>query len=251
LGGTVDTAFAERPVNTDTRVDRQFFRAGLGFTWDLNFGDRAWTLDGSVYHSETNLAASTGSDTVTRNTDLAYNGFGGPDCSPLTGTAGSGNFGTGSCYYYNPFGTSKFDPTTGARWDTSDTSPWAADPTLSVAEAARLYQNPAELYQWMAGQLQTQSETQQTVYDLVFAGDLWDTDSGAVGLAIGAQIRRDEAEVDYDKNYNDNNYKFVYGAQDWQAKLTTYALFTEIFVPINDWAEPPLLRVMKTSTSWV
>jgi iron complex outermembrane recepter protein len=237
LGGTPDSVFLDRPVDTDTRVDREFSRAGMGFTWDLMFGDRAWTLDGSVYHSEQNLAASTGSDTVTSNTNQAYAGFGGPNCNSLTGTAGSGNLGTGDCFFYNPFGTSRYDPVTGARWDTSDTSPWAANTALSVAEAAQLYQNPTELYQWMAGQLQTQSEFTQTVYDLVFAGDLWDTDSGAVAMAIGAQIRRDEAFVDVDKNYNDNNYKFVYGAQDWESKLTTYAVFTEIFIPINEWAE--------------
>ncbi|MEZ5560275.1 MAG: TonB-dependent receptor [Pseudomonadales bacterium] len=237
LGGTTKSPFADRPVNTDTRVDRQFFRAGVGFTWDLDLGGRSWSLDASVFRSEQNLSASTGSDTVTRNTDLAYNGLGGPQCDPNTGTPGSGNLGTGSCYYYNPFGSSRYDPVTGERWNTADTSPWAANPSLTVAEAARLYQNPIDLYQWMAGQLQQQGETRQTVADAVFAGDLWDTDYGAVGLAIGAQVRREEATVDYDKNYNDNNYKFVYGAQDWRAKLNSYALFTELFYPINDWAE--------------
>ncbi len=192
LGGTVDTPFEERPVDTDTRVDREFYRVGGGLRVDFNLGDREWNFDGSVFMSERNLASSTGSDTVTRDTDLAYSGLGGPGCDPVSGTAGSGNMGTGDCYFYNPFGTRVYDPVTNAPWDPSDTSPWAANTDLTVAEAALLYQNPAELIGWMAGQLQTQAETRQTVFDAVFSGDLFDTANGPVGLAIGAQHREDK-----------------------------------------------------------
>lgn len=237
LGGTPDTPFEERPVDTDTRVDREFYRVGGGVSWDMMLGDRQWNLNASAFLSERNLASSTGSDTVTRNTDLAYSGLGGPGCDPVSGDPGSGNRGEGDCYFYNPFATSRFDPVTGQRWDTSDTSAWAPDPSMTVAEAAQLYQNPIELIQWMAGQLQTQSESTQFVYDAVFAGDLFEMDSGPVGLAVGMQYREDKAKVDFDKNYNDNNYKFVYGAQDWTGKLTTTAVFAEVFVPLSDWAE--------------
>ncbi len=237
LGGNNETSFADRPVDTETRVDREFFRLSGGLIADLVLADRAWTLDLSVGRSERNVASSTGSDTISSNTDLAYAGLGGPDCNPVSGTPGSGNSGTGDCFYYNPFATSRIDPVTGVPWDRNDTSSWAADTSLTVQQAALLYSNSNELYRWIAGELQNDTENKQTVVDAVLAGDLWDTDAGTVGLAIGAQWRRDEITSDFDKNYNDNNYKFSFGAQDFDGELTTTALFVEIFVPVTDWAE--------------
>ncbi|MDP6375993.1 MAG: TonB-dependent receptor [Pseudomonadales bacterium] len=230
LGGHNDSTWADRPVDTESKFDRQFYRLFGGMTIDMD----AWTVDVSVGRSERNSAAVTPSDTITSHTDAAYAGLGGVDCDPLNGVPGSGNLGTGNCFYYNPFGTSRFDPVTGARWDTSDASPWAADPSITVAEAAQRYQNSDALYQWIAGEIASDTEFTQTVIDFVFAGDLFETANGAVGLAVGAQWRKDEANVDNDKILNDNNFKFVYGAQDWDGELTTTALFVEVFVPITD-----------------
>ena len=67
--------------------------------------------------------ANTPADTLTNNTDNAYVGLGGPNCNSIDpADAGTGNRGTGDCFYYNSFQTSVFDPVTNARWDTSDTS---------------------------------------------------------------------------------------------------------------------------------
>ena len=52
-----------------------------------------------------------------------------------------------------------------------------------------------------------------------------------MGLAIGAQYRKDDTRTDLDTNSNNNNFKFIYGAQDWSNKLTTYAMFAELFIP--------------------
>lgn len=237
LGGHDDTPFADRPVDTDTRIDREFLRLNMGSRTDFTFGDRSWNLDINVGRSERLIASSTGSDTITSNTNAAYQGLGGPNCNSLSGTPGSGNDGTGACFFYNPFATSVYDPVTGARWDASDTTPWAADPTITVAQAALRYQNPAELINWMAGEIDNQTENKQTVVDVVFAGDLFDMGSGTAGLAIGAQWRKDEIRSDSDKNTNDNNFKFVFGAQDYATELTTSALFAELFLPFTDWAE--------------
>lgn len=218
LGGDNTTDFADRPVNTDTTVDREFFRANGGTRIDFDFGDRIWTLDASVTRSERNLASDTRSDTLTSNTNAAYAGLGGPLCDPLTGTPGSGNAGTGNCFYYNPFASSRFKP---------DGSP-QDDPLLM---------NPTELLQWMAGEIQSQVQNRQTVYDFVFTGDLFDMSAGTVQLAVGAQWRKDETRVDNDKNLNNNNYKFVFGAQDWNGSLTTRAAFAEISLPLMDTLE--------------
>ncbi len=250
LGGTADSSIADRPLNTDTTVDREFFRVNAGVIADFTFGERQWTLDASLTRSTRKASSNTRSDTITSEVDAAYVGLGGPDCDAINGTAGSGNRGTGDCFYYNPFQTSTFDPITGSRWNTADNSVWAGsagvdvdgdgDPTndtLTVSEAALLYQNPVELLQSVAAELQTQSENEQTVFDAVFAGDLFDLPAGTVGLAVGGQYRRDEITSDPDQQQNANNLKFVFGAQDFRGTLTTTAVFAEVFVPLSSWAE--------------
>jgi len=250
LGGTAGSSFADRPVDTDSQIDRQFFRLNAGVIADFTFGDRQWTLDASATRSTRKVASVIPSDTITDRVDQAFVGLGGLGCDPLSGTPGSGNTGTGDCFFYNPFQTSVFDPVTGARWNTGDTSIWAGSPsidvdgdgdptndTLTVAQAALRFQNPVELTQSLAAEIRNQSENEQTVFDVVFAGDLFDIDSGSVGLAVGGQYRRDEILSDSDANLNSNNLKFVFGAQDFSGSLTTYAAFVEVFVPITSWAE--------------
>ena len=85
---------------------------------------------------------------------------------------------------------------------------------MTVAQAARMYQNPLELYEWMQGEIAVQSEAKQAVFDAVLAGDIMEMAAGNLGLAIGVQIRKDELETDIDTNSNNNNFKFIYGAQD-------------------------------------
>ena len=250
LGGTASSSFEDRPVDTDSQIDRQFFRLNAGVIADFTFGDRQWTLDASATRSTRKIASVIPSDTITDRVDQAFVGLGGLDCDPLSGVPGSGNTGTGDCFFYNPFQTSVFDPVTGARWNTADNSIWAGSPsidvdgdgdptndTLTVSEAALRFQNPVELVQSLTAEIRNQSENEQTVFDVVFAGDLFDISTGSVGLAVGGQYRRDEILSDSDANLNSNNLKFVFGAQDFSGSLTTYAAFVEVFVPITSWAE--------------
>jgi iron complex outermembrane receptor protein len=165
-------------------------------------------------------------------------------------SARNGDASNGDCFYYNPFQTSVFDPVTGARWNTADTSIWAGSPlidvdgdgdpandTPTVAQAAQRFQNSPELIQNLAAEIRNQSENEQIVFDAVFAGDLFDINAGTVGLAVGGQYRRDEILSDSDANQNANNLKFVFGAQDYSGSLTTYAAFAEVFVPLTSWAD--------------
>ncbi|MGB1939496.1 MAG: TonB-dependent receptor plug domain-containing protein [Pseudomonadales bacterium] len=234
VGGTYQSSFEERPVDTRDSYSRTNLRMNLGATIDLVLGGNDWTLDVSGTYSERQYNAVNPSDSLTSNTNAAYVGLGGPSCDALTGTAGSGNNGTGNCYYYNPFQTSNYDPVTGARWNTTDTSAWAANTDLTVAEAARLYQNPDELYGWIQGEIASQGKASQGVFDAVLAGDLMPLGDDMIGLAVGVQIRRDETSTDLDTNSNNNNFKFIYGAQDWTNELSASSVFAEVFVPVNE-----------------
>jgi iron complex outermembrane receptor protein len=237
LGGHAGSSVEDRPINTSSSYDRTVYRINTGVTWDFDFRGNEWSMDFSSTYSQRELVASTPSDTLTNNTNAAYVGLGGPLCNQQSGVAGSGNQGSGDCFYYNSFQTSVFDPVTGARWNTADSSAWAGDPSLTVAQAALRYQNPASLLQWIKGDIGTQTVNEQFVLDLVFAGDLMDIGAGTVGLAVGAQYRREEITVDQDTNLNNNNFKFVFGAQDWENALSSTSVFAEIYIPLTDWAE--------------
>jgi len=219
IGRTVyDAGTAERPLNTFSQLDRTMDRMQLGAVIDLQNG---WDLDVSYTKSVFNQQRMELQDTQSTEMELAINGFGGPNCDPFSGTAGSGNaayaasggdFGAGNCYYFNPFGNSYIKPDGTAQDD------------LSLV-------NPAELYQHLLGRVVVQSVYEQEVFDAVATGSIFDDQ---IGLAFGLQHRIDTGRVYYDSTMNSGNLDFVYGATDWDGKLSTTALFTEIAVPVGD-----------------
>jgi len=237
IGGSAGSSSADRPLNTDSTYDRTVYRINGGVKWDLELFGNEWALDFSGTFSQREISSVVASDTLTNNTNAAYVGLGGPSCNQFTGTAGSGNLGTGNCFYYNNFQTSVFDPVTGQRWNASDNTPWAGDPNLTVAQAALRYQNPVNLLEWIKGDIGSQTENEQIVFDFVLAGDLMDISAGTIGLAVGAQYRREQIKVDQDNNLNNNNFKFVFGAGDYTNKLTSTSVFAELYIPLADWAD--------------
>lgn len=213
LGGSPATPFEFRPVDTDTRSFRNEFRTVAGLRGDLPMLGDSWRFDVSYTFSEReNRTRNT--DTRQQQLELAVRGFGGPACNPATETAGSGNFGTGGCYYWNPFYSGIFRP---------DGTP-QSDPELY---------NPPELINWMVGEITSLLSNEQQVVDAVVSGDLFELPNGMpLSLAVGAQMRRDRASVDNDADSNANNFSFIFGAADWAAQETATAVFTELFVPI-------------------
>ncbi|MEM7101349.1 MAG: TonB-dependent receptor [Pseudomonadota bacterium] len=227
IGGTRNTPREWRPIDTFTDSSRSDQRLVVGFTYDFEAGGNAWTLDATYTASESDLAETQAQDTLSGNMELALNGLGGPECDVINGTPGEGNiawaatgdFGAGSCYYFNPFGSHQFNRDGSIRT--------VRDPLT----------NPAELYEWLQGRITRDDEYRQRVIDVVLAGDVFQTDYGPVGLAVGFQQRRDKGKVNFDAAANTGNLDFVFGASDWSGALTTQAFFVEIAVPIADFAE--------------
>ena len=154
--------------------------------------------------------------------ELALNGYGGPECDLINGTPGSdsayalsgGDFGAGNCFF-NPFGNSVFDR------------------DGNVSQANLELANPTELYEWLIGRASSDVEYKQSVLDLVASGDLFDTNSGPVGLAVGFQRRLDRGQSIVDSSLTSDNLDFVFGADDCST-LTTTAFFAEIGIPLGD-----------------
>ena len=233
LGGTIETPKSGRPISTvlSTAVERGRYLIGLRSEIGL-FGS-LWSLDTSVSSSRHTFERQRPTDTYISRMDLAFDGLGGASCDSTKEERGSGNLGNGSCYYFNSFQSSVYDPVTSEVWDVSDTSPWAADTSLTVSQAARKYRNPTELLEWLHASKETKSKTSQLIFDAVAVGNILDFRGRPIRLALGTQLQRGSAHVDYDAESNAYNLSFLAGDRDWKSKNRSWALFSEVRLPLR------------------
>ena len=234
LGGTAASSAQARPLNTDSTTASHRSRLELGSKSEIQIQQREWVLSTSLSHAKFDGTQVLPTDVLSDRMDLAFRGLGGPSCIPVSGVPGSGNLGTGNCYFYNSFQTSIYDPVTGERWNTSDASPWLADPTLTVAQAARKYQNPDSLLSWLHGTRTKDATLDQTVMDVMLTGEGPDLGHGRLGIAIGAQYRKETAHVDYDNNSNRFNLSFLTGNLDWASSVSSWAAFAESHAALHE-----------------
>ena len=217
----------DRPIDTKTRVNYADSRAIIGAISDFELGGRPWTLDVSYSANEHDRLTSQIQDTQSSHMKLAIIGLGGPFCDIENGTPGEGNlayaasggdFAAGQCYYFNPFGNSRWNRTGGRQTDLTLT-------------------NPDELLAWMVGRANSQAAYRQRTWDAVATGELFDMNSQPVQIALGFQRRVEIAEELVSSDLNSDNLDFVFGARDWNGQLTTTALFGEISLPVADWMD--------------
>ena len=217
-----------RPIKTFTDTNRSDQRMVFGLEWDVEFAGNPWVVTANVTASDHTSQTAQVQDTLSTHMELALNGYGGPNCDPINGVPGDGNtayatsggdFGAGACYFFNPFGNSA----------------WERDGTQGHSNLE--LKNPAELYEWLIGRASSDNDFGQRVTDIIAAGDIFDTNSGAVGLAVGFQRRVDTAKVVWDSSLTSDNLDFVFGADDWSGTLTTTAAFVEVAVPLGEMIE--------------
>ena len=224
LGGTPDTAFSERPIDTRTLTSRDQFRIVAGFKGDLPFLGDTWTYDASFTRSE-RFTQSRNTDSLTDEVGIALQGFGGFLCNPNDPdeSAGSGNAGTGNCFFFNPFASSLIQP---------DGTP-QTNPAL---------QNSPELIDFVVGEIRTTTDATQSVFDFVASGDIAQLPSGPLGLAIGFQWRKDAVDFNADNDSNEGNFAFVSLVNDFRGDETAAAAFFELAVPITESIDLQLAR---------
>ena len=227
LGGTAGSTMEMRPLDTDSTTSTSRSRLEFASMTEFVINQREWELATNLSRTKFEEKQVLPTDVLSDRMDLAYRGLGGPSCNPAFGVPGSGNLGTGNCYFYNSFQTSVYDPITGELWDTNDLSPWRADPSLTVVEAARKYQNPESLLLWLHGTRTKDATLDQTVMDVMLSGDGPNFGRGRIGLAIGTQYRKETAEFEYDNNSNRFNLSFLTGNLDWLSSVSSWAVFAE------------------------
>lgn len=245
LGGTPLIAPHIRPIKTQQDGDRDTIRAVVGFNWDLEISERAWTVTGSFTASESSQYQYNVEDSRAQETVLALHGLGGPNCNAfarisdpewLEENRGSGNkayakegakFEDGNCYYLNPMGSSLFDEDEKFRDPVSDPHVVTLPDGTKTSIA-----NPPELLEWLDGTWNQNDEFEQRVIDLVAAGDVMDLPNGPVGFAVGFQQRVDSLYRTYDINFRQFNAAFRFGGSNVEGTITTNAIFTELQVPL-------------------
>lgn len=229
LGGSAATSFEDRPVNTRDYFERKGTSLQVELMSNFELFDRNWDANVSLSVSSRKVTTHLPTDSATERTNLAFEGFGGPNCNPQTDSRGSGNLGTGSCFYYNSFQTSVYDPATGERWSESE-QPWDPDPTLTVSDAMRKYRNPTELLQWLHAEYRSDRDHSQLVLDVAAHTNIGRFRGQPIGFATGVQYRKNSAEADYDDLSNAFGFSFLSGDTDWSNDTSSWSTFAEAHV---------------------
>jgi iron complex outermembrane receptor protein len=161
-------------------------------------GSDNWQYDAGLSYSKNDHITST-EDTVTQRFSNALNGLGGAGCDPATGTRGQG-----PCLFFNPFSTS-----------------FNAIP------------NDPALLDFIIGTQTIDSESELIVVDTVLSGSIGSTAAGPIGLAVGAQYRKEDFSRDFDDISNQDGFAFIIGSSDFAADRDIIAVFAETSIPLT------------------
>ncbi len=97
--------------------------------------------------------------------------------------------------------------------------------------------NDPALIDYVTGRFQITTETSLLTVDAVVTGEIFEMPAGPLGIAIGAQYRRDDLKADADEDFNNNNFVFIFGGPDIDADQDVFAFFTELSIPLHETAE--------------
>ncbi|MFU8815065.1 MAG: TonB-dependent receptor domain-containing protein [Pseudomonadales bacterium] len=187
--------------------DKTHFVAGV--KGDFPFIRDNWTFDVASTWSEHKFDGFVSFDTNDSNMKLALDGFGGRDCNPSVEARGTGN-----CLFFNPFGSAFLT-------DADDTGPNG------------LYNTDA-LFDHIFDPILNSDRQELFVLDAVFTGDLLALPAGNLGMAFGAQKRRQEFSSQPSGTGANFNFSFVVGQEPFEVKRDVWAIFTEFLVPITN-----------------
>jgi iron complex outermembrane receptor protein len=202
-----------RDTYNTTRYEVSANRFVGGLEGDL-FGRTNWHYTASYLYAETDEDDTTfGSSFSMPALRAGLAGFGGSGCltssnDPLQ--AGAVRPGSGNCQFFNIFGSSV------------TTSPGS------------LLANTPDMVLYVTGQDWQRFKSKLQVVDLIVSGNLFKLPAGDVGLAIGAQQRREGWSADYPQLQNAGQSDLQAAFYDKDVHQTANAVFAELNVPIVD-----------------
>ena len=192
-------------------------------TIDGLIGDSGWDWRFTGTFSQ-NDQTNNPNDTITDRYMRALQGYGGPSCkwNFVQGALSDSNIqpGVGSCQYWNPFASRLIA-------DPNDETP--IDPNDPNSPPMRTLYNSPELLDWMMYGGQDISEARFNSFEFVTTGSLWEMAGGTTGVAVGAQVRKQELTIGIDPIQKDGGLGFSPQIlRDWAANRETQAFFAEI-----------------------
>lgn len=202
LAGFGPVTFLGRPIGNDgtpqpTTADSETFRLSAELSGAF-LGSDNWQYDTALSYSR-NDSRVTNTDTVTERFTNALNGLGGPDCDPTTGVRGQG-----PCQFFNPFSTS-----------------------------FNVLPNDPDVVAFLSAENIIDSKSELLVWDGVLSGSVGSTAAGPIGLAVGAQYRKEELSRDFDDIANQGGFDFIPISDDFDTDRDIFAVFAETTIPIT------------------
>jgi outer membrane receptor protein involved in Fe transport len=211
LPGDPGTSQNCREDINSTRYHVDALRFAGGFDGKL-FGSDNWRYTTNYIYAVNNENDTTfGSSFSMPNLRAGLAGYGGPGClTPSLDPLQSGSIrpGSGSCDFFNVFGTSV------------TTTPGS------------LIANDQAMVEFITAQDWQRYETKAEVIDLIVSGSLFDLPAGTVGVAVGGQYRKDHWSADYTalQNAGQTDLQAPFFDQDETQQST--AAFVEVSVPL-------------------
>ena len=203
-----DVTWLGRPQGVSAGAARRSFEhetVRVDASLERDFG--AWTGTLSANYSRNQLTATI-TDTIADRLDAAINGFGGPNCQA---GASAGDESAG-CFWFNPFGSG------GLVTDPSDPR----------------YNDPA-IVSWLIGENTRVSEASLASLEGVIANDeAFTAPGGPASLVLGAQVRREELDVDNSQVFNDDAFLFIVGGPDYAGDRNVVSAFAETVIPLSE-----------------
>ncbi|MEP7311702.1 MAG: TonB-dependent receptor, partial [Pseudomonadota bacterium] len=194
-----------------TRYQTDSQRLAFGFDGNL-FGSDNWHYTSSyVYAINSEDDSTFGSAFSMPALRAGLAGFGGSGCiSPSNDPLQAGNIrpGSGSCQFFNVFGTSV-----------------TTTPGSAIA-------NTADMVRYITAQDWQRFETKSQALDFVVSGDVFTLPAGKVGVAIGGQHRRDAWSADYPQLFNAGQSDLQAAFYDKDVSQSSNAVFAEVNVPL-------------------
>jgi len=178
--------------------DSETWRIAGSLTGD--FSDR-WGWDAGLQLSENEFFVAV-VDTLVDRLRPALLGLGGPSCDSATGMPG-----VGDCQYFNPWGSSL----TGTG-------------TVNSPALIGYIQQP---FSYVAN-------SELLTVDGVITGEIGELPGGPAGIAIGAQLRDEDLDYDYNDQANAENFMFLVGNPDFVNSRDVAAAFVELALPVTE-----------------
>ncbi len=191
------------------RFEQDTYRLAASINGPLGDSGWDWDLSGTYSMNDTRFVDV---EAMRSRLDLALSGFGGRACNPKTGEAGVRN-----CKYWNPFAN-----------------------RMTAKPGDAHFNDPAVL-DWFSAGRSIEGSADLTTIDYLITGELGELAGGTTGVALGAQWRSQDYDINRDDISEGGGWAFnTQALGDYGGNRETKALFGEIVMFPNDWLEVQL-----------